>query len=117
MQHGPRRKAHHGYHAGGSARELPEEELPGGLRRLLRSQHIVARAKTGQRNFERNREPGEANPWTDQASSQFSRTFGPHSSGSARSARRGLAIALGGTGITHSADSGFVTPGRHVRPR
>ena len=68
VQHGARRQTHHGCDAGGSVRELPEEKLPGRLRRVLRGEHVLARPKTSERNLEGNCEPGEANSRLNQTS-------------------------------------------------
>src|SRR2546423_12753997 len=91
VQHGPRRKTHHGYNAGGSLRELPKEKLPGRLRRLLRGQYVDAGAKTCKRDFERDREPHETNSCANQTSGQFFGTLRAHPT------------AAGGPSLVHSA--------------
>ena len=84
LQHGARRETHHGSDARRSLRELPEEELPGRMRRLLRGEHVDVGPKTGQRDLEGNCEPDEANSGNNKTSGQFHSALCAESTAAAR---------------------------------
>ena len=71
VQHGAHGQTHSRYHAGRSLRELPQEDLPGGLRCLLRGQHVTPGRPTSDRLDERNRLTRAACAWNDPGFAQI----------------------------------------------